>query len=46
LKLKKIRKGYSEAQIVEADRPITVTLQPEDLKEIAAKQIDRAEAES
>lgn len=45
MKLKKIRKGYSEAQIVEADRPITVTLQPEDLKEIAAKQIDRAEDE-
>jgi poly [ADP-ribose] polymerase 2/3/4 len=39
MKRQKLRKGYTEAQIVEADRPITVTLQPSDLEAIAATQI-------
>lgn len=43
MKRQKLKKGYSEAQIVETDRPINITLQPEDLQAIAAKQIDRGE---
>lgn len=43
MKRQKLRKGYTEAQIVEADRPITVTLQPQDLEAIAATQISHGE---
>jgi len=43
MKRQKLRKGYTEAQIVEAGRPVTVTLQPQDLEAIAARQIDRGE---
>jgi poly [ADP-ribose] polymerase len=43
MKRQKLRKGYSEALIVEADRPITFTIQPEDLEAIARQQIAHGE---
>ncbi len=40
-KRQKLRKGYTEAQIVDADIPqSTTTIEPEDLEIIAAKQIE------
>ncbi len=38
-KRQKLRKGYTEAQILDADTPQNITIKPEDLEAIAAKQI-------
>ena len=43
-KRQKLRKGYTEAQIVDGDsQQNTTTLKPEDLEQIAAKQIQHGE---
>jgi poly [ADP-ribose] polymerase 2/3/4 len=45
MKRQKLRKGYTEAQIIEADRPINVTVGAEELDAIAARQIHHGEDE-
>jgi len=39
MKRQKLRKGYTEARILDLERPTTVPLQPEEVKEMAASQI-------
>jgi poly [ADP-ribose] polymerase 2/3/4 len=43
MKRQKLRKGYTEALIVEADRPVISSLQPKHLEAIAARQIHHGE---